>query len=177
MNNRIEIAISKKKVLFNLLLAMGFVLAGILFTANPEAFKSPVFSNTYFIRFAGLIAFLFFGLCLVVIVRKFLDKQPGLTIDEEGILDNTSGVSIGLIKWEDIVGIKTVTVFNQKFLMIEVRNPEAYIEKAKSRLSKKAMEKNLKMYGSPISIISNSLTYDFKKLEDLLQREFEKRKK
>ena len=38
------------------------------------------------------------------------------------------------------------------------------------------MEVNMKMYGTPLSITSYTLQYNFKELERLLQTEFEKNK-
>jgi hypothetical protein len=57
-----------------------------------------------------------------------------------------------------------------------VKNPEYYIEKRKNGLVKKAMEMNYLKYGSPITIISNSLDYKFLELEKLLISELKKRK-
>jgi len=83
--------------------------------------------------------------------------------------DNSNATSIGLIKWTDIIGITTSQVMSSKFIMIEVQNPEEYIAKAKNPISKRAMKANMKMYGSPITIISKSLKYNFPKLESTLK--------
>ncbi len=63
-----------------------------------------------------------------------------------------------------------------KFLLIGVENPEKYIGKAKSGIKARLMKTNMKMYGTPLSITSNTLKYDFNELEKLIQTEFEKNK-
>ena len=63
-----------------------------------------------------------------------------------------------------------------KFLLINVTNPEKYIGKAKNRMKAKLMRSNMKIYGTPLSITSNTLKYDFGKLEQLIQTEFERNK-
>ena len=64
-----------------------------------------------------------------------------------------------------------------KFLLINVTNPEKYIEKANSGIKSKLMHSNHKMYGTPLSIASNTLKYDFEALNELLQEALSKHKK
>ena len=177
MTAKIEIQLSKTKVLLLLIGAIVFVVLGILFIMNPEQFKSPLFQNTETIRIAGIAAVAFFGLCLVFIARKLFDKKVGLTIDQNGITDNSNATSVGLIEWSDITGIETVQVASMKILMVQTDKPDKYIEKAKNGISKRAMKANYKMYGSPISIVSNPLKIKYDDLEKLISEEFEKRKR
>ncbi len=176
MKDKIEIQLSKTKILLLLIGATVFVVLGILFIMNPEQFKSTVFRNIEMIRITGIASVAFFGLCLVFIVRKLFDKKVGITIDQNGIIDNSNGTSVGLIEWTDITGIGTVQVASTKILMLETDKPEKYIERAKNGIAKKAMKVNQRMYGSPISIISNSLKIKYDDLEKLITEEFEKRK-
>ncbi len=175
MDNRIEIPLSKVKLLLLLLASSGFVVLGVFFTFSPAKFQSSLFQKPSIIQVIGLVSLLFFALCLVVIVKKFFDKKVGLAIDDKGIADNTNGLSVGLIPWEDILGIRVIHVFTQKIIMIDVKNPEDYINKAKNGLARRSMKANWKMYGSPLSIISNSLKINFDQLLKLLHLELEKR--
>ena len=109
-------------------------------------------------------------------MRKLSDKKPGLIIDKNGITDNSNASSIGLIEWSDISEIKTSQVMSTKFIMIEVINPEKYIEKAKNGMKAKLMRANMKMYGTPLSITSNTLNYNFEELEKLIETEFRRNK-
>lgn len=177
MTNKIEIQLSKTKILLLLIGATVFVVLGILFMMNPEQFKSSLFRNAEIIRIVGIVAVAFFGFFLVFIARKLFDHKVGLTIDQYGITDNSNATSVGLIEWTDITGIGTVQVASTKILMLKTDKPEKYIEKAKNRISKRAMKANHKMYGSPISIISNSLKINFNDLEKLVRKEFENRNK
>jgi hypothetical protein len=63
-----------------------------------------------------------------------------------------------------------------KFLLIDIVKPEKYILKAKSRIQAKLMKAYMNMYKTPISITSNTLQYEFGKLEKLIQTEFKKNK-
>jgi hypothetical protein len=165
---QIEIPLSKKKILLLLFGAIAFVVIGVLFLINPSIFISSIVRNTTMIFIAGLASVLFFGLCAIVAFRKLFDKKVGLVINREGIIDNSSGVSAGVVLWSDIKKIETCSVAGQKFLMIIVTNPQDYIDKVTSPLKRKAMAMNYKTYGSPISISANSLQTNFDRLHNLL---------
>ena len=176
MTDKIEIPLSKTKILLLLIGVTVFVVLGTLFIMNPEQFKSPIFRNPETIRIAGIAAVAFFGLCLVFIARKLFDNKVGLTIDQNGITDNSNATSVGLIEWADIIDIRTVQVASTKILMLATDKPDKYIERAKNGISKRAMKANHKMYGSPLSIISNSLKINYDDLERMIREEIEKRK-
>lgn len=176
MDTTIEIALSKTKIVGLLIGAIVFVTLGILFVINPDTFVSPIMRNPEIIRVTGIVAICFFGIGIVFIARKLFDSKPGLKIDEYGITDNTNATSMGLIEWEDITGIEKKQVMSNRFLILHTNRPEKYIDRAKNVITKKAMDMNNKTYGSPITIISNSLKIDFNDLEKLIRLELEKRK-
>lgn len=165
---QIEIQLSKSKMIMTFLGSLMFVGLGIWFLTNPPQSDHWLFGNSIVIFIAGIVSVLFFGLVAVTIFRKFSDKKPGLIINKQGIIDNSSGVSAGLISWEDIQGIKITQVMSQKFLMIIVRNPEEYLDKVANPIKRNTMRMNYKTYGSPISISSNALQTDFDDLHKLL---------
>lgn len=95
---------------------------------------------------------------------------------KNGINDNSSGASVGLINWEDISGISTSEIASTKFILIETTNPDKYINRAKNGLAKRAMKANAKMYGTPISISSNTLKIKHNALFDIIERGYQKMK-
>ncbi len=167
-DEQIEIPLSKQKMLLTLLGSIVFVGLGIWFLVNPPRISNPIFGNPTLIFIIGLASILFFGLVAVTILRKFSDKKPGLIISRQGITDNSSGVSAGLIPWTDIQEIKISQVMSQKFLMFIVSNPQDYIDKVTNPLKRNAMKMNYKTYGSPISISSNALRTNFNELQKIL---------
>ena len=165
---QIEIQFSKTKMTMTFLGSLAFVGLGLWFLLNPPKSNHWLFGNPTFIFVAGLASVLFFGLVAITIFRKFSDKKAGLIISRQGITDNSSGVSAGLIPWTDIKEIKVSQMMNQKFLMIIVSNPQDYLDKVTNPLKRNAMKMNYKTYGSPISISSNALHTNFDDLERLL---------
>ncbi len=64
-------------------------------------------------------------------------------------------------------------MMSTKFLLIHVRNPEEYIDKARGGVKAKLMHSNMQMYGTPLSITSNTLKCSFDELERLIGVGFE----
>ena len=168
-NGQIEIPLSKNKMFLTLLGSTTFVVLGLWFLIDPPKSNHWLLGNPTLIFIIGLASILFFGLVAVTIFRKFSDKKPGLIISKQGITDNSSGVSAGLIPWTDIQEIKISQVMSQKFLMFIVSNPQDYLDKVTNPLKRNAMKMNYKTYGSPISISSNALKTNFNELQKLLE--------
>lgn len=163
----IEIPLSKKKILLLTIGSFAFVFFGILFIINPEKFLSHLIRSEEFVRIAGIASVAFFGATGIYGIFKMQDKKVGLTISNEGIIDNTNATSIGLIKWKNIERIKKEQVMSTKFLLIFTNNQDEILNNV-SGMKRKLMSANAKMYGTPISITANTLKYDFDELEKLI---------
>lgn len=161
---QMEIPLSKKKLTLMVLGSLIFIGLGILFVINPEKYSNPIMRNPTVIFIAGLASILFFGICFFFIANKLADNSPGLIIANDGILDNSSGVSAGKILWTDIEDLSVIKIYRQKLIMLQVNNPQDYIDKQESGLKRSIMTMNYKMYGTPLSITSNGLKISFDEL-------------
>ena len=161
--DKVEIQLSKTKLLLGIVGSILFVLLGFyLFTLELQIRYNPIL-----VKIIGVSSILFFGATGIYGIKKMFDKTIGLTIDENGILDNTNASSVGLIKWSDITEIKTKQISSTKFLLIYTKKPERYLDKVKG-FKRKLMEGNNKLYGTPLSITSNTLKCNFSDLEKLI---------
>ncbi|MGO4904750.1 STM3941 family protein [Flavobacterium sp. W20_MBD1_R3] len=170
--NQIEIPLSKQKMYLMLFGSIIFVVIGTWLVVNPPKSNHSIFGNPMVILISGISAIIFFGYTTFILLKKLPDNKPGLIINSEGIIDNSSGVAAGIVLWTDIIEISTANVMNQKFLMFIVKNPEEYINRQNGIVKRKAMEINYKTYGSPISISANTLNTNFEELYKLLKRKF-----
>lgn len=170
----INITLSKKKTTLLIIGSLSFVVLGILFVIIPETFTSFLIRSIFLIRLVGTVGVLFFGFALITILKKFLfDDNLGIIINEKGIIDNSSFVSVGLIKWEDIISIEKSRVGSTRFLLIKVKNPENYIN-VPNRIKSNLLKANYKSYGTPISISANFVSCSFDQLENIILNSFEK---
>ena len=169
---QIEIQLSKSKLTLLFLGSIIFVGLGVWFVTHPPKENIPIFSNPTVLFIVGLAGILFFGLVGFFIFKKLFDKSPGLIISDEGVFDNSSGVSVGFVPWTDIVEIKETKVLNQTFINLVVKNPQDYIDRQKSVFKRKSIQINYKSYGTVIGISANGLKIKFKELKALLDERF-----
>lgn len=106
-----------------------------------------------------------FGLSGAYVVWKLFDKSPGLTLNERGIVDNSSGIAAGLIPWAEIVDIDAYQINRQKFISVYVADPEKYIRRS-GPLKRMLDRANMKMVGTPINISSVGLKISHAELLD-----------
>jgi hypothetical protein len=158
----ISIPLSKRKLV--LMTAGSWVLVALC-GWNILASDGP--ANGWLDRMFSWICFLFFGCCGLFAAWKLFDNQPGLLIDSEGIVDNSSGVAVGRIPWAEITGFGISKVFGQKFITISVTSPEKYI-RSKGLVRAWFNSMSMKMTGTPISISENILETNFDGLLNLL---------
>jgi hypothetical protein len=167
-DREIVIPLSKRKLLFGLVLCLLFVaLSGWLWNtvaANPRF--DPVI-----VRIVCILVGFLAGLGGTYSCIGLFDKKPGLILDNEGIVDNSSGVATGRIPWHEITGFKITEISHQKFLTILVQDSEPYIERS-SRLRRLVNAANAAMIGSPINISSNALQIRFDELVELVTEAF-----
>ncbi len=165
---QIEIPLSKKKLISMLIGSISFVIAGLWFVINPPTIRHPFFGNPTVIFVIAIASILFFGACAVYIVRKLSDNKPGLIIDTAGLTDNSSGFFAGQILWNDIENISVIEIHRQQLIILQVKNPQDYIDKQTSSFKRKMMQMNFNIYGTPLSITSNSLQIKFDELLNIL---------
>ncbi len=168
----IKIPLSKGKMIFLLLGALLFVILSVFIFLNAEEMLTRRISNPIFIKIIAIIGFLFFGVILMSILKKMISNQSGLIISNEGIWDNSSGVSVGMIKWEDIVGIRKVKASGVNFILIDVKNAESYLNNTKGIIKRQAMKANMRKYSTPISLSAAGLKFSFNKLEELILKKY-----
>lgn len=165
------IELSKKKILLLILGSCAFVVLGAWLLSLDEATiqSQPLFNNPMLVYGIGLVSIVFFGACGAFGIKKLFDKKAGLVFNSSGVIDNSSGVSAGLIPWSEIVGAEIFEIHKQKTLIIKVRNPQQYIERG-GRLKQALNKANYKMCGSPIAITSNALKINFSELLSLFHQ-------
>ncbi len=170
-----EIQLNKTKLIALSGASMLFVVLGMAFVwgaYNGNINSSNLFNNTTAIFIIGLVAVVFFGFGLVLLLKKLKENKPGLVVSELGIFDNSSANSSGWIAWEDITDIQQLSVWGQKFIVIPIKNPKQLIDATNSFWKKKNLQANFKSYGSPININTGSLKIKHQELVQILEESF-----
>lgn len=143
-------------------IGMVFVLMAVLFLVRPFWFDAPV----WFVRGIGVVSLVFFGTCLVVLIKLWWYQGAYLTISEKGVIDNSVN-GLGLIVWQDIDKIEMVYEYAVPMIVLHLHNPHDYISKV-SRWRQWLFNYNHRRYGTPVLIASVLLAVDANELYELL---------
>lgn len=171
-SNQTTIALSKSKIWMLIIGSIAFVALGywmLTLDAAALASQSAKFRNPMLVHGVGYLSILFFGLCLLIGIKKLFDTKPGLVINAQGILDNVSNISPNPVPWRDIKGFDVAEIHKQKMLVIYLENPQQYIESA-TAMRKMGLLANAKLVGSPWVITASTLKTSFDELLTLCQQ-------
>ncbi len=164
-DDRIAIASSKVKLILVALGAFLFVALSVWLFMIADT--QDRFSSIY-VKVLSVLGVVFSGLCGLYCLSKLSDDSPGLVLDSEGIIDNSSAIAAGRVTWQEIRDVQEMVVSGQRFLTVIVQDPGKYLGKG-NPLSRLLVKMNYKMYGSPIFISTNGLKVGFDELERLFQ--------
>lgn len=162
----ISIPLSKGKIVLIVIGSIAFVVMSCLLLIYSQQIPRM---NSILIKGVVASGILFFGFCGVFGLKKLFDDKPGLIIDAEGIVDNSSAVAAGRILWDEITSLKISEIAGQRFLTIMVVSPEKYVG-GQSKLRAWLNSMNTKMTGSPINISTNALKISLDALADHLTK-------
>jgi len=164
------IRLSKKKLVLVILGTAAFVGVSIWIWLIAE---SQDLYGPRFLKSVALVGGVFFGFCGCYAVKKVFDTRPGLIIDSTGIVDNSSSVSAGRIRWCEISAVRVAVISGQKLLVINLIEPQKYLARS-GFLKRKLSGASVWITGSPINISSNSLCLNFDELFDVVTEAFER---
>lgn len=164
---QIKVGLNKKKLILLLLGGAGFVFFSTWFIVKPYDFVNFLTRDEKIVYTVGIVGVIVFGFGTIMLFIKFLDKNPGLIIDKAGVTDNTTTNPVGFIPWKDITKIEVKKINSISILLIYLKNPNDYILKSSS-INRLGLKKNMRTYGTPITITSLSLDCSFAELERLL---------
>jgi hypothetical protein len=161
----VEIPLNKNKIFLGIGISLLFVVAGYFIYTTIADQQQRI--DPRILKSVGILGIIFFGAMGGYGIKKAFDTKPGLIMTDEGVFDNSSATSVGLIPWSAIYYIRTEQIKSTRFILLFVENPENYISKA-TGMKKLLLKGNFSMYGTPIAISTVMLQYNFEALEKLI---------
>lgn len=101
-----------------------FVLLGVVFIGF-----SIIEDDAFWLGIVGAAIIVIFGLCIIYYVKEIMNRKPALIVSDVGIMDRSSFIGAGLIKWEEIADIDFINFSGQLFLGIFTHDPELIINR------------------------------------------------
>ena len=160
--NELVIPLSRLKLLGQFVAGLVFVALGLLMMFFPMRYG-------WWERLIGLVTVAFFGAVTLAIVYRLVRPAPAITINEQGITDNASGVSVGLIRWDEIGEVREYRIGKQAFLGIFTKDPDALIKK-QPRWKRTAIRANMKLGAAAVNIPQSQLGMSLSQLAHEIER-------
>ena len=142
--NELRIPASRLKLVGTLLGALAFVGLGVLMMITESR-------RGLFAKLIGLVVVGFFGAIVVSVMKHLLFLGPAVIINSKGIVDNSSGVSVGFIAWDEIEEIREYKFQNQTFLGITLKDVNKVVAR-QPKWKRSVIRANLKLGAAPVNI-------------------------
>ncbi len=165
---RVEIPLSRPKLLRHLVYNGVFVLAGVLMVATADRFPAPL---EWAMLTTGLLAFIIFGLGLGFTIGLFFCRsKPGFIVDNDGFIDHSGFSSAGRVYWSEIHSLRQWISNNQVLILVDPSTKATFQEEAPSYTKVKQWLDN-RRFGTPLVLASGTLEIDTDKLFELIQKQ------
>ncbi|KAA3440746.1 STM3941 family protein [Rufibacter hautae] len=172
--DRIEIYTSKKKSVLLLFGALLFVVLGVWLFLNAENLTGWAGRNPLIPKGVGLAAVVFFGGCAVVATKRVLKTELAYIIDPTGLRFYPTRSNPLVLTWKDILGFEEVSIQGQQFFIIQVADPNFWVEQETRFFRRKMMQFNVSNYGSPFNTAAAGLDISHEELSRTLNSYLEK---
>lgn len=120
------------------------------------------------VRLIGISGAVLLGALGFLFIKQLLSKAPGLVLNAEGFIDNTSGAAAGLVAWDDIAGLRDINIGFSRFIAVLLRDPAKYIARPAKGATRRLFENYLQRYGSPVLLSTTMLQCTPDELKALL---------
>lgn len=117
----------RRRMIMLSILAIIFTVLGLLFIGL--AFADDFREDMVMLLVIGLVCAVFFGLGSVYFIYVLIKHKPALIVTNEGIIDQSSFIEAGLVRWEEIADIQFYEYGGQVFLGIFTHNPNLIIDR------------------------------------------------
>ncbi len=156
----------------------GVFLLGLWLVASPSTFASGsdgvTVTRVYIdgtpqsIFVIGLICIIICGPVTTIMFYRLFVLKAGLTINMDGIINNTSLGACGFINWNNITKINKEEGDYPIRIIVHVHNPAEFIQNQSNIFKRRSAADNDRTYGSPAVINTNFLKCDYDELYSFL---------
>lgn len=137
----------------------------ILFIAAPAMIAASIYVTSIPIgiiaKVIGYVGTAFFGICFIMGLRSYLRgtfRREVLVMTPSSLTVNTPSNGSYILKWSDISDIGTARIGNERILVIQLHDPQSFIEQqGSSALARRMMEADMACVGSPCSVALNNI--------------------
>ena len=108
----------------------------------------------------ALMACTFFAFAMLFMLRRLAFRAPGLVLDAAGMIDRSSDLALGRVRWDEITEIRVTQSAGRRFLTVIVRDPAKFIARG-GWVHRRVNEANYRHAGSPVNVATWMLRIPF----------------
>jgi len=142
--------------------ALMFVCLGLGFVIWQDETGFPL----WVVVIASWVGIPFFGCCFLYACYRLIVPKPSVIVNHEGIFDNASAVSAGLVRWDEIADVVVYGFSGQRFLGVAPLDVEAFL-RHQPAFKRWMMKANLGLGLPPVNIPQSTLAMN---VDELLSR-------
>ena len=116
----------RSRMLLLIFFSLIFTVLGVVFMGLSS---QGIGSEKIWLLGIGIVLVILCGLCLYYYIMVLIKGKPALMITEEGIIDNSSFIGAGLVRWEEIANIDFINFSNQVYLGIFTTDPDLIVDR------------------------------------------------
>lgn len=122
----------------------------------------------------GIAGLIFFGggfcILFIMLLKNFFRSKPTLLLTPDSLRIYAPAKGIYLtIEWQRIADFSVFRTYGQKFIRIELHDPDRAIDEEKNRIAKGLMRWQMKYFGSPYAITASTVDIGTAELEKILR--------
>ena len=122
----------------------------------------------------GIAGLIFFGggfcILFIMLLKNFFRSKPSLLLTPDSLRIYAPAKGIYLtIEWQRIADFSVFRTYGQKFIRIELHDPDRAIDEEKNRIAKELMRWQMKYFGSPYAITASTVDIGTTELEKILR--------
>ncbi|MFD1706309.1 STM3941 family protein [Siminovitchia sediminis] len=123
MKNDFYCHAKKARMVLLAVISLVFAALGIFITAVP--FNEPLLP-----MILGIVVGIVFGLCFLYYICVLIKRKPAVVVTQEGIMDHSSFIGAGLVRWEEIEAIEFLSFPGQVYLGIFTLDRKLIIDRS-----------------------------------------------
>jgi len=164
--DHIDVPINKYGLTGSLFVLFAAFLLGLAFVASPARFvtESYRYNTPQSIFVIGFFIVIVCGPLTAIVFYRIFVMKSGLTVNMDGITNNSYIGSGGFINWNTITRINKEEGDYPISIVVHVNSPDEFIQSQSNMLKRRAAADRYKKYGSPAVINTYSLKCDYDEL-------------
>lgn len=152
-----EIYKSEIKSFYYVLAAFIFAFISVYFLKNGY----QIIGNIFLAGFAG---------AALIALKMVLFKKTVITVNDKFIVVTPLVGTADQVLWEDITGFEEIRDKRNHYIAVMVNDPENILEMQTNKLAYKIMHHNIKLYGTPYIIQTDTLSAHRREILKLLHK-------